>query len=348
MVSFRFLNPGLVDRISNGVCFKGIGDEPDVLCRDLPRNQQLFLARWYISPERHFWEWLGFTIVGMTILFWLGPKLSSKAPSSPNAIKTALIPRCWMKASTVLLYPYVAHTKLSWPDSNYPGRWLLFVGMPVGTLWILSVVFCCNALFTSLSRQKRSDEYRHKLRFWLLEAWFSFLPLLVDVLPALFYEAVSSLRIYASGKVPRSGQNGDNAAISYFCHGLYLVLVPLYYCWIGELSSQPTRNSYRVLWSNLLDSTLRQLVGTAIVVIYYMGIITPASIVFGVNANFLLWADGGPNFRIFYVAKCFFHGCLIRYMVETAKFIMHTIQRRPLPGDDAVNDGDSETQKQQV
>ena len=49
MVSFRFLNPRLVDRISNGVCFKGIGDEPDVLCRDLPRNQQLFLARWWVS-----------------------------------------------------------------------------------------------------------------------------------------------------------------------------------------------------------------------------------------------------------------------------------------------------------
>ncbi len=301
----------------------------------------------YISPERHFWEWLGFTSVGMAILFWLGPKISSKAPSSPNATKNALIPRCWMKASTALLYPYVAYTKLSWPGSNYPGRWLLFVGMPVGTLWILSVVFC----FSSLSRCGRSDECRCKLRFWLLEAWFSFLPLLVDVLPALFHEAIESIRIYANGRMPRSGENGNNATITYFCHGLYLVLVPVYYCWIGELSTHPTptRDDNRVLWSLLINSALRQLVGTAILVTYYMGIITPAAIVFGVNVNFLLAGYGGPNFRIFYVVQWFFHGCVIRYIVEIAKLTMHAIRRRSLlPDDGGIDDGDLEIKKQQV
>ena len=337
MFSFRFLNPRLVDTYPEDVCFKGIGDEPDVLCDDLPPNQRRFLGWWYLSPERHFWEWIGFTAAGMVILYYLGPKVSSKSFPSPNTARHALMPRFWMKASTLLFYPYVAYIKLSWPGSYYPGRWLLFVGMPVGTIWILSLAFC----FATSSRRS------YWIRFWLLEAWFSFLPMLVNLVPALFHGAIFSIREYAHGRAPKSGHDGDNATISYFLHSLYLAVVPLYYIWICELSSQPRSFNIRELWSLVIDCTLRQLVGTAIVVLYYMSIITPTGIVFGVNVNFLLYGyDQSSNFRICYVIRLFYYSCAIRYCLQAAKLANYTIRRRLRPRIDAVKGRD--LGKQQV
>lgn len=266
----------------------------------------------------------------------LGPKiLSSKYLRLPSAMNNALTPRLWMKASSLLFFPYVAYTKLSWKGSNYPGRWLMFVGMPVGTLWILSVLFCfCSSAIVFFSRRRgksgntgrRGDRFRYKIRFWLLETWFSFLPLLVNLMPDLFNGAVSSAWQYANGKAPRSGQDGDNAAIAYFFHGLYLVVAPVYFCWTGELSlHQNPTNRQKIRFRRMITLAIhcihRQVFGTAICAIYYMCIITPASIMAGLNVNFMLEgaSDEGPNFRIYVVAKWLYQGCMIRIVLEAAK-----------------------------
>jgi len=340
------------------VCYHGIGNERDVLCGDLPPNRARFLGWWHLSPERHFWEWVGFVVVGLGVVLILGPKTmpprlqrSAKLPShtAAGAASAFLAPRFWMKTSTLLFYPYVAYTKLSWPGSNYPGRWLMFVGMPVGTLWILSVLFCfCASPFASLvssvwMRGERKEQQRRgygntnhnsttaatsskhalaldTIRYGLLETWLSFLPLLVDLLPSLCTGAVSSLRNYASGIDISSGRDGDNASIAYFCHGLYLVCAPVYcaVCW--KTSDEPPLavSSLSVSrWTAVaLGCFFRQLVGTSVCAVYYMGVVTPASIVAGLNVNFLLddGRGGGshPNFRIACVARWFLHGCTIR------------------------------------
>jgi len=49
IMSFRFLNPRMVDEdpeFLDDVCYKGIGDEPEILCRDIPPNQLRFLGWW--------------------------------------------------------------------------------------------------------------------------------------------------------------------------------------------------------------------------------------------------------------------------------------------------------------
>lgn len=65
----------------------------------------------------------------------------------------------------------------------------------------------------------------------------------------------------------------------------------------------------------------RQVYGTAICATYYMCIITPASIVAGLNVNFMLEgaSDEGPNFRIYVVARWLYQGCTIRIVLEAAK-----------------------------
>lgn len=286
-------------------------------------------------------------VVGVTVVALLGSKVSSKYTPSITAKRNALTPRRWMIGSSLLFYPYVASTKLSWPGSNYHGRWLLFVGMPVGTLWILSFLFCCSGICLrrrdAIGNQNSIRDDLYKVRYWLLETWFSFLPLLVDLLPGLFGGAMLSVWQYAHGKAPRSGHDGDNAEIAYFCHALYLVLAPAYYFWIGELSLHPTRKTNaRTLWMLAVDCALRQVVGTAICSIYYMGIITPASIILGLNVNFLLYDGGGPNFRIYCVAMWFFYGCGIRIFLAAAKLAWEksqTLSHRD--GDD--DDGDIES-----
>ena len=223
-----------------------------------------------------------------------------------------------MKASSIFFYPYVACTKLSWPGSYYPQRWLMFVGMPVGSLWILSVLFCfsdrCWGRCIGVgSRKGGSDNYLryYTIQFWLLETWFSCLPMIVEMLPELFSDAMFTLLQYADGLPVRSGHDGDNASIAYFCHGFFLVLVPIYYFLIRELPSSPPpslvpRQFFQRLSKLASDTAFRQVTGTAICVIYYMGIITPAAIVAGLNVNSLLvekYYGEGKNFRIYCVAR---------------------------------------------
>ena len=298
----------------------------------------LFLLRTrYLTPERHFQEWVGFLVLGVIAVAILGPKVAPNYAPSTSTARNDLAPRLWMKGSSLLLYPYVAYTKISWQGSNYPGRWLMFVCMPVGTLWILSALFCGSgiSLNQNYCGKDKDNLRRYKVRYWLLETWISFLPLILDLIPALFGGAVSSTWQYASGKAPRGGHDGENAAIAYFCHCLYLVLAPVYYFWNGELLSlthKARNNDGRIGTTLVVDCVLKQVVGTSICAIYYMGIVTPAAIMAGLNVNFLLegtdnGADGS-NFRIYCMVRWFCHGCAIRVLLGAAKRTGEMIQAR--------------------
>mmetsp|Transcript_11235 Transcript_11235/g.23842 ORF Transcript_11235/g.23842 Transcript_11235/m.23842 type:complete len:425 (+) Transcript_11235:84-1358(+) len=400
-MSFRFLNPRLVDEHPyqmDSVCYHGIGqDEAEILCRDLPPNLMRFLGWWYITPERHFLEWIGFVVTGIILLVLLGPKMGivssvSKAslPTTGNSSTSVinqsslLKPMLWMKASTLLFYPYVSYTKLSWQGSYYPGRWLLFVGMPVGTLWIVSVIFCFSSTILALAfgnghgnGRTRTDHFRsalsifgtgtnhhcrndphsfrfYKIRYWLLEIWLSFLPILGGgLLVGLFWEAVETFLAFDPVEMLRSiratgvvADDGENACFSYFCHALYLTLAPMVYVLIGELtmhppplavsdnssSSRDNNNNERtnsishrlvVLRRLAVECAFRQAVGTAVATLYYMGIVTPVSIVAGLNVNFLLQGgDGEPNFRIYCVVRWFCYGWMVRFLLGVLEMVI--------------------------
>ena len=259
--------------------------------------------------------------------------MPSKLDLFPARIENNLRPRKWMAFSTLVFYPRVSYTKLSWPGSNYPWRWLLFVGMPVGTLWLLSILFCLSSFGTSGNHGRDQNQKQlYRLRFWLLEIWLSFLPLVVHLLPGLFQAMLSSIWNFVHGDIVSSGQDGDNATIAYFCHAMYLSTVPVYYVWIGELSFEGFRVETRsvVLWKLFFGSALRQAVGTAVCVLYYMGILTPITIVAGLNVNSLLWGGGGPNFRIWNAIKWFCHGWSIRIILGFVSIVMarHRTRKR--------------------
>mmetsp|Transcript_2442 Transcript_2442/g.5186 ORF Transcript_2442/g.5186 Transcript_2442/m.5186 type:complete len:349 (-) Transcript_2442:40-1086(-) len=332
-LSFRVLNPRLVDEYPidwQDVCYRAYKQYPEIKCADLPPNRWRFLGTWFLSPERHFQEWVGFILVGAMIVALVGPKLGridevNDRASTSNSTGTSqlLYPKLWVKVATFSLYPYVAWTKLHWEGSNYPGRWLLFVGMPVGTLWIMS------AGFSFISPWKCVD-FRNRL----LQTWLSFLPSLFPVLQSLVNDVSSVLR------------NGGNDVwdilynMAYMCHVLYLFLVPLAYVFCGELSMRPAMLfGSQKAESSGIGSTLRlpiewvmwQAVGNAIASIYYVGIITPASIYAGLNVNAMLMpyrANAGQSYRIHDMLWWFAYGCGIRFLFFIVELIIEAVRSR--------------------
>jgi len=327
--SFLPLNPRLVrKRPSHGtdVCYLAYNDEPEILCQDLPRNRWMFLGVWFLSPERHFWEWICFVSASAMILkYYAGPRLHGQhsCGASSDASRDHLFqPKRWMQLSTLVFYPYVAWTKLHWSNSNYPMRWLLFVGMPVGTLWILSALFTLVVPFAHVSATRRQ---------YLLQLWLSFLPSLFPVIAELL-RTVSG--IFALG-----GRDTWDAVynVMYLSHVLYLSLVPVYYIiYEGRMTMLPPREkSVQPMWYILSipkEWLQWQIVGNAWACLYYIGIMTPLSIYAGLSVNEMVTPfhfDADTNFRIRNMMQWFIYGlelrgimCVLELLTKKAKNVL--------------------------
>ena len=271
-----------------------------------------------------------------------------------------------MQLSTVLFYPYVAYTKLSWDNSNYTGRWLLFVGMPVGTLWMISVCynFTLQRICSIFIKQQQQDLFvsLYQIRYYMIHTiWISFLPPLFVLLPGLYTSMIAVLQSYlipfnADARYNNSANNktvGENLYdVCYFCHGYYLCVVPLYYIASGELSSLSTstnqsmtsttikgkttthrrwsmiRRCVRIVAAMIRTHVQHQIVGTSILAIYYFGLVTPASIIAGLNVNgMLVPMDGSTNlnFRLKYLVEWFIDGLGYRFILGLVELIRYIV-----------------------
>ena len=326
--SFLFLNPRLVQQWPNqqdAVCYLAYNDEPEVFCRDIPPNRWTFLGTWFLSPERHFWEWVCFVCVGGLILKCIGPRLSGHSSldsgSQRGASRDQLFqPKRWMQMSTLLFYPYVAWTKLHWSNSNYPMRWLLFIGMPVGTLWILSALFTIVLPCVSVSAPNR---------YYMLQLWLSFVPSLFPVFEALFAQ-VSYLLSHGGKDIWETVYN-----LMYISHVICLGLVPAYYVIVeGQLSMMPLRqknaNALRSMLSGPLEWLQWQMVGNAWACLYYIGIMAPLSLYAGLSVNEMVTPghpNADPNFRIWNMLRWFSYGCLLRGVICLLEFLLSVLAK---------------------
>ena len=330
--SFLFLNPRLVQRRPtqrDAVCYLAYNDEPEVFCRDIPPNRWTFLGTWFLSPGRHFWEWICFVGVGGLILTCVGPRLSGhRSLVDSGTLQGVLVshdqlfqPGRWMQMSTLLFYPYVAWTKLHWSNSNYPMRWLLFVGMPVGTLWILSALFTLVLPFISVSASKRH---------YMLQLWLSFVPSLVPVFESLLAQ-VSYLLSHGGKDIWETVYN-----LMYISHVLYLALVPAYYViYEGELSMMPQRQNHASALRSILSVPLEwlqwQIIGNAWACLYYIGIMTPLSLYAGLSVNEMVTPshpNADSNFRIYNMLRWFGFGCLLRGVLCLLQLLKSGLSKR--------------------
>lgn len=384
MFSFQFLNPRLVPNYDSyyygrtpherdaTICYR----HPIEYCKDLPPNRLRFLGTWFLTPERHFLEWFGVVFISITVLsvFYLFGSTNgigngngkASSPQQQQQQQYYLQPKLWMQLSTVLFYPYVAYTKLSWDNSNYTGRWLLFVGMPVGTLWMISVCynFTLQRICSIFIKQQQQDLFvsLYQIRYYMIHTiWISFLPPLFVLLPGLYTSMIAVLQSYlipsnADARYNNSANNktvGENLYdVCYFCHGYYLCVVPLYYIASGELSSLSTstnqsmtsttikgkttthrrwsmiRRCVRIVAAMIRTHVQHQIVGTSILAIYYFGLVTPASIIAGLNVNgMLVPMDGSTNlnFRLKYLVEWFIDGLGYRFILGLVELIRYIV-----------------------
>jgi hypothetical protein len=310
-----------------------------------------------LTPERHFQEWISIVFIGILILLLFSGQFGRRRQPQPLQSTTAattiqsdgsgkpyyyyyLKSKLWMKISNLLFYPYVAYTKLSWDNSNYSGRWLLFLGMPVGSMWLLSFYFNFLIGNTASSSNKRQQQRLRRSSYVVIQIiWISLLPCLYPVFIDLYHGSFMIIKQYARGT--NSSTIWENTyELSYFCHTLYLFLVPIYYVLSGELSimfPQPSSlniesNSINMKYvaSIILYVMKQQVIGTAIVSLYYFGIVTPSSIIAGLNVNFLLVPGyhGGSynaNFRLQYIIDWFVKGCKIRFCLCGIELIRNVL-----------------------
>jgi hypothetical protein len=326
----------------------------------------------YLTPERHFQEWVSIVFIGIFILIFLRQFGQQQQQLSSTTTTTStqsdnrkqqqhsyyyLKSKLWMKISTLLFYPYVAYTKLSWDNSNYSGRWLLFLGMPVGSMWLLSFYFNFLTIHhTSVGgSSSTNDKRRHQqtllrrrsaaVAYTVIQlVWISFLPCLFPVFIELYHGSCRIIKQYVHGTNADTTKTmwENTYELSYFCHTLYLFLVPIYYVLTGELSvmfpsslsssSSSTNNSNNSTNSNNINTKMKyiastilyvmkqQVIGTTIISLYYFGIVTPSSIIAGLNVNFLLvpgYVHGSynANFRLQYILDWFVQGCKIRFFL---------------------------------
>ena len=325
----------------------------------------------YLTPERHFQEWVSIVFIGIFILLFLrqfGQQQQQQQQSSSTTTATStqsdnrkqqhpyhyLKPKLWMKISNLLFYPYVAYTKLSWDNSNYPGRWLLFLGMPVGSMWLLSFYF--NFLIiphTSVGGSSSTNKRRQQqtllrrrsaaaVAYTVIQIiWISLLPCLFPVFIELYHGSFRIIKQYVRGTNADTTKTmwENTYELSYFCHTLYLFLVPIYYVLTGELSimfpsssSSSSSSTINSINSNNINTKMKyvasiilyvmkqQVIGTTIISLYYFGIVTPSSIIAGLNVNFLLvpmYVHGSynANFRLQYILDWFVQGCKIRFFL---------------------------------
>ena len=325
--SFLFLNPRLVKQWPtqrDDVCYLAYNDEREIFCRDIPPNRWTFLGTWFLSPERHFWEWVCFVGVGGLILTYLGPRVSGHISDSGvlRGVSRDRVfqPKRWMQISTLLFYPYVAWTKLHWSNSNYPMRWLLFVGMPVGTLWFLSALFTLALPCVSVSASKRH---------YMLQLWLSFVPSLFPVFEALLAQ-ISYLTSHGGKDMWETVYN-----LMYILHVIYLGLVPAYYViYEGQLSMMPQRqknaDAIRYIPSIPLEWLQWQMVGNAWACLYYIGIMTPLSLYAGLSVNEMVTPghqDADSNFRIWKMLRWINFGCLLRGIICLLELLLSVLAK---------------------
>lgn len=245
---------------------------------------------------------------------------------------------------------------------------------PVGTMWIISFIFTFllgnennnnnNTAIVSEETRQRAQRYQkqqQQRRYFLLQIiWISFVPTLFVLLPPLFYSTKMLIDIRFVN--PNTIIWDDVYQLMNFCHVLYLCLVPIYYVSVGDLSVVSTfssslsssksittkdstaattannhnTNTIQTIASSKIGIILcQQLIGTTILTLYYFGIITPASIIVGLNVNGMLvpinellhpLRNYDINFRLKYIRNWFFFGLLYRlFLWIVIEFVMRSI-----------------------
>jgi len=268
----------------------------DVLCSSLEHGQRCQVGSWYLTPERHAIEYVFTTLIVGLILYFLWPILPH--PSYDSTSTTLSQPKS-LKIHTfgstiiVLIYKFIGfQTKI------------LCMAMPCNTLWLLFSLMCWDRLMND------------RIRYALIQTSFSYMGL---VFLALAVPDLSTFNILFEVEW-------------FFLHHYMLFIIPFYYLLTGKVSVLSLQVDSQSLSSSVSFFIRYWLFTCTIFACYYVTIITPISLLSGLNLNYMLnppplpvdWVQG-PNYRLISCVLVFTVFALFRGIFMVLEILLRSL-----------------------
>ena len=224
-----------------------------------------------MDPERHVIEFIVAVVIASIVIRSLLPNLS-KYPQNKS---DQLNPPRFIKLITFLIFS----CQMVYKSCGYPGK-ILFMGMPCNVVWTMWAFLC---FWPNLSAQTMHIMYQ-------LIIPYSGLAIAAVATPDL-----SDLTMW--GEVP----------FFFFMH-YALIAYPIYFLRSGIMSVLPLAGSKDGIVGNFMKWWT---LACAYFALFYFGIATPLSVLFGLNVNYMLHPPptpgdfiSGPNFRLQSTVVC--------------------------------------------
>lgn len=318
-------DPPPIEEATNGndICYQN----PTIYCKDLYFGMRGVVGSWFLSPSRIISETVIVVLVATLIIFYFGR--STRTTSSGNgdgdgivsatSSMSSLRPPKLMRIVTTIMFTL----QVAYKVCGYPGKILVMV-MPCNMLWILNMVLC--------------NYNCYNLSHTILQLQCSYVGL---VLVALANPDFSDTVLY--GEV-----------YFFYLHHFFLLYYILYYVFITRKVStyiqtqnnddegddvtthnRKRRNGNRGVVLVFLDGMKLSLkwilLSCAYFALFYFGIVTPMSILSGLNLNYMLHPPPnqddlvGQGYRIMSIVYCGVLFTVMRFVLVVAEFCWRKI-----------------------
>lgn len=206
----KAINPSLTEyprpidnKTGDVICYLGADGSADldkvIYCKDLPIDMVGSVGSWYITPQRHFIEWILVSLVSVSILFRMFPKLGTACADKrpPSLIRFISFAALVLQSCYKIL--------------GYKGK-ILSMLLPCNLLWFFAII---------LSFFPTSSAFRAPLSETIIQLWFSYIGLPLVAL--------------STPDTKDSIQLGEFQF--FFIHHSLLALYPLYYLFTNRTST---------------------------------------------------------------------------------------------------------------
>jgi len=271
----------------------------------------------YLSPERHLYEFvlgsISFSLVVRMILPYLQhPFASLLVHNETSTGKYIIRPSLPLRITTLFIYALM----IIYKSFGYPGKQLM-VFMPCNVNW---------TILLSLSYMPH-PYLRESVSHILCQVLIPMMGLtIVALVEADLSDVVLPFEVFY-----------------YFLHHSLLLMFPLYFLISGKITSLPisfsktlgeskiSASTYGIVFAKTLGSWW--ILTCALFGLLYVGVVTPLSIMSGINLNYMMSPPpgapeagvSGENYRILSAGVCAFLFFIVRVFVMSAElFVRYT------------------------
>ena len=306
--------PPIVEQTSNDICYIN----PIILCKDLYFGMRGVVGSWYLSPKRIILETCIVLIIAITILITIKAK-EKRRLSNHHCEHLIHRPPKAMRVATAMTFTLQIFYKVF----GYRGKILIMV-MPCNVIWVMNMILCYYR-FDSPESENNTSLFLsyHNVAQTILQLQCSYIALVfVALLNPDFSDCVLLGEVHF-----------------YYIHHFQLLYFVMHYIFItGQVSTlsiasqlststSTSTSTSSMMIKELMYFTTWILQSCSYFAIFYFGIVTPMSIVSGLNLNYMLHPPPNQNdligqgYRITSIGYCAVVFVIMRLMVIIMEMI---------------------------